>query len=397
MKKIIFGGCIISSIICSCICSCSSKTTNDGSQIQATTVSTTSAQTEIEETTSLTFSTTQNTEPSTYEKMKYDFHVETVSADSIYNTEIITMPETINGFDYGLCDLNDDKIVVQIYNDNSEEIYSEYGLFDIDSFTYKKIVSDSDYLYFLSARENDYVFLRQSDDIFSLEYYNSDIPEFKVMMYINDDLYLDEQSVTFYNDRILFDISTSSTVSIYKYNINTAKTNIFLNDAFHPFVYNNNLKYLAVNEETKLCEKVVDCSDNSEYPIKNDDLYDIIIGTTDSSFGITTIYSDVDQNDYSMEVVELKNDGSSSTILSTQFGAYEIISSLCKNSFCVGWFDWTGDDSSPCVYDIKHKKLVLFDCLEDCYYSTFLGENINLIYDDLNFDKNREICIFSPK
>lgn len=396
MKKI-FGGCIITSMICSCICSCSSKTTNESSQIQATTASTTSSQTEIEETTSLSESTTQNTEPSTYEKMKYNFHVETVSADSIYNTEIITMPETINGFDYGLCDLNDDKIVVQIYNDNSEEIYSEYGLFDIDSFTYKKIVSDSDYLYFLSARENDYVFLRQSDDIFSLEYYNSDISEFKVVMYINDDLYLDEQSVTFYNDRILFGISTSSTIAIYGYDINTAKTNIFINDAWRSSVTNNNLKYLAVNEETKLTEKVVDCSDNSEYPIKNDDLCDIIIGTTDSSFGITTIYSDVDQNDYSMEVVELKNDGSSSTILSTQFGAYEIISSLCKNSFCVGWFDWTGDDSSPCVYDIKHKKLVLFDCLEDCYYSTFLGENINLIYDDLEFEENRQICIFSPK
>ena len=145
MKKNIFGGCIIASIMCSCISSCSSKTTNNDSQVQTTIASTTSSQTEIEETTSLSESTTQNTEPSTYEKMKYNFHVETVSADSIYNTEIITMPETINGFDYGLCDFSDDKIVVQIYNDNSEEIYSEYGLFDIDSFTYKKIVSDSDY------------------------------------------------------------------------------------------------------------------------------------------------------------------------------------------------------------------------------------------------------------
>ena len=397
MKKILFGGCIIASIICSCICSCSSKTTNNDSQVQTTIASTTSSQTEIEETTSLSESTTQNTEPSTYEKMKYNFHVETVSADSIYNTEIITMPETINGFDYGLCDFNGDKIVVQIYSNNQGEDCSEYGLFDLDSFTYEKIVSDSDDLYFLCARENDYVFMRLSADVWTLEHYNSDTSKSKIMMYLKDDLYFDARSVAFYKDKILFDIQTTSSVSIYEYNINTAKTNIFLNDAFHPFVYNNNLKYLAVNEETKLCEKVVDCSDNSEYPIKNDALYDIIIGTTDSSFGITTIYSDVDQNDYSMEVVELKNDGSSSTILSTQFGAYEIISSLCKNSFCVGWFDRTGYDSSPCVYDIKHKKLVLFDCLEDCYYSTFLGENINLIYDDLEFEENRQICIFSPK
>ena len=95
MKKNIFGGCIIASIMCSCISSCSSKTTNNDSQVQTTIASTTSAQTEIEETTSLSESTTQNTEPSTYEKMKYNFHVETVSADSIYNTEIITMPETV--------------------------------------------------------------------------------------------------------------------------------------------------------------------------------------------------------------------------------------------------------------------------------------------------------------
>ena len=95
MKKILFGGCIITSMICSCICSCSTKTTNNDSQVQTTIASTTSSQTEIEETTSLSESTTQNTEPSTYEKMKYDFHVETVSADSIYNTEIITMPETV--------------------------------------------------------------------------------------------------------------------------------------------------------------------------------------------------------------------------------------------------------------------------------------------------------------
>lgn len=394
MKKIIFGGCIIASIMCSCISSCSSKTTNESSQIQATTASTTSAQTEIEETTSLSESTTQNTEPSTYEKMKYNFHVETVSADSIYNTEIITMPETINGFDYGLCDFNGDKIVVQIYSNNQGEDYSEYGLFDLDSLTYEKIVSDSDDLYFLSARGNDYVFWRESDDVWSLEYYNSDTSEFKIMMYLNDDLYFDERSVAFYKDKILFDIQTTSSVSIYEYNINTAKTNIFLNDAFHPFVNNSNLKYISVNEDTK---KVVDYSDNSEYPIKNKDLNNMIC-TSDSSFGLTTIDGEDGRDDYySMEVVELKKDGSCDTILSTQFGALELITSLCKNSFCVGWFDWTGDESSPCVYDIKERKLVLFDCLKDCYYSTYLGDNIGLIYDDLEFEENRQICIFSPK
>ncbi|MBR6647228.1 MAG: hypothetical protein IKL09_06915, partial [Clostridia bacterium] len=223
-------------MICSCICSCSSNKTNEDSQIQATTASTTSAQTEIEDTTSLTSSTTQNTEPGTYEKMKYNFHVETVSADSIYNTEIITMPETINGFDYGLCDFNGNKIVVQIQNNNQGEDYREYGLFDLDNLTYEKIVSDSDDLYFLSARGNDYIFLRESDDVWSLEYYNSDTSEFKIMMYLNDDLYFDERSVAFYKDKILFDIQTTSSVSIYEYNINTSETNIFLNDVFHPFV-----------------------------------------------------------------------------------------------------------------------------------------------------------------
>lgn len=399
MKKILFGGCIITSMICSCICSCSSNTTNEDSQIQATTASTTSSQTEIEETTSLSESTTQNTEPSTYEKMKYNFHVETVSADSIYNTEIITMPETINGFDYGLRDFNGDKIVVQIYSNNQGEDYSEYGLFDLDSLTYEKIVSDSDDLYFLSARGNDYVFWRESDDVWSLEYYNSDTSEFKIMMYLNDDLYFDERSVAFYKDQILFDIQTTSSVSIYEYNINTAKTNIFLNDAFHPFVYNNNLKYLAVNKDTKKCEKVVDCSDNSEYLIKNDYVCDIAIGIGDSSYGLTSIEdeSSSDFCNYYTEVVELKNDGSCVPIISTQFGSGEQITPLCINSFCVGWFDWTGDENQPCVYDIKDEKLVLFDCMKDCYYSTYLGDNIGLIYDDLEFEENRQICIFSPK
>ena len=399
MKKILFGGCIITSMICSCICSCSTKTTNNDSQVQTTTVSTTSAQTEIEETTSLTFSTTQNTEPSTYEKMKYNFHVETVSADSIFNTEIITMPETINGFDYGLCDFNGDKIVVQIYSNNQGEDYSEYGLFDLDSLTYEKIVSDSDDLYFLCARGNDYVFMRESDDVWSLEYYNSETLKFKIMMYLNDDLYFDERSVAFYKDKILFDIQTTSSVSIYEYNINTAKTNIFLNDAFHPFVYNNNLKYLAVNKDTKKYEKVVDCSDNSEYLINNDYICDIAIGIGDSSFGLTSIddESNPDFFNYFMEVVELKNDGNCVPIISTQLGSGEQITPLCINSFCVGWFDWTGDENTPCVYEIKDKKLVLFDCLNDCYYSTYLGDNIGLIYDDLEFEENRQICIFSPK
>lgn len=392
MKKVFFGGCMIAAILCSC----SSKMTNENSKIQTTTSSQTTICNESEATTSSDL-TSPTADATGFSKCTYNTYYDTISAETIYNTDIVTMPDTINGYNYSLCDVKDNKIVIQI-NNYDEGTYSEFGLFDTDDFSYEKIVSASEELFYVCSRKNEYVFEKFSDDVCSLVYYNSESSEFKTMIFLTDELCTVERAVTFFNDHILFEVHTPEDVSIYEYDINSGNTHIYLNNAMRPYVNGDYLKYIHIDPNTNIYDKIVDCHDNSEVQIKNDNIYDLIC-TRDSAFGITVIYDESyhDPMNYFMEVIELKDDGNYDTIISNQLGSGELIESICHNSFCVGWDDWTGDVSSPCVYDINEKKIVLFDCLEDCYYSPLLGDNINVMYYHSNFKTDHKVCIFKQK
>lgn len=397
MKKVFFGGCIIAVILCSC----SSKMTDENSEIQTTTSFQTTIYNESDATTSSDL-TSPTADATGFSKCTYNTYYDTISAETIYNTDIIIMPDTINGYNYSLCGVKDDKIVIQI-NNYDEGTYSEFGLFATDDSSYEKIVSASEELFYVCSRKNEYVFEKFSDDVCSLMYYNSESSEFKTMMFLTDGKSTTERAVTFFNDNILFEIHTPEDVSIYEYDINSGNTHIYLNNAMRPSVNGDYLKYIHINPNTNICDKIVDCHDNSEFQIKNDNLCDLIC-TRDSVFGITVTYDESyseSHNDpytnYFMEVIEVKDDANYDAIISTHLGDGELIEGICHNSFCVGWFDWTGRHSSPCVYDMNEKKIVLFDCLEDCSYSTYLGDDINVIYDKTNFQTDHKVCIFKQK
>lgn len=329
----------------------------------------------------------------------YQIYTDVIYSEEIYNIQNINLPAEINGFSYYVYGLKNDRIVVSLNKEENSGGYTgEYGLYDPSSDSYEKIASDLFNCIMIGSYNNLY-FLNFiiNENNSSLQMFNSDTNKFITLYNSTEGRYLHSNEVAVYDGKCYFDAYTSSdrdNCIIYEYDIESDELVIFAENAMSPKVNNNNLWYLSYDSKTKVVEKFINHTTGASFE-NHDNLLIKTIYSNNSIFTVTN--KNIGSMDSFYVLKENSSDGDDRLILATIPGEGEILEQFQVNNFCIGWYEVTGEASTPCVYDINSKKTVLFREIPNCHYQTFLDDNSGLIMDPYDFKKNHQIWLFKPK
>ncbi len=386
------------------LCSCESKQQEPESVVsekETKIVQTDAAVTEPAATEETTVTSENTTTEVTYDgEISYDLYVDAVSADELYNYEIIELPSTINGMAYFLCDYINGKIMVCLNKEESADHYvCDYGLYDYKTGDYTTIVPDVKNYSFLGSYENKYFFNKsESADSESLVMFNADNNEYTTIFNSVNGCSLKAYDLALYEGKVYFDAFTSSEKNnsrIYVYDIAADELDIFSENTMLPKASKSDLFYLSYEPGAQYCDKMINMSSNKVIDILNKRI-EVYACFRNRVFAV--IDGDVSDPYAGFDVVkELSPSADDRRIIATRSGEGELLSNIKSNDFCISWFDITGCDSTPCVYDIENDKIAVFSDMPMCYYRTYLDENSGILFDEMNFTSNHQVCVFEPK
>lgn len=328
--------------------------------------------------------------------VSYDISGDAVQANLMYNTEMVFLPESVDGKSYFPCGINNNKVIIAVnIVDTLDEYICEYGLLDPVDNSYEVLITNKKDTYYNCSYGDYYVFNLYQTDMNSLEYYNSQTKKSNIIFnYINDFTITENQPII-YDGKLYFDVYTTPDrdyIDLYEYDFTSGELVKKVENAAIPMASASGLKYVNFDYYENGADKIVTFSDKSEFSILNKRLMDLVC-VGDEVFGLAN--EETGGKGSITKFQRLQEGDNDITILSTALG--ELLHSLIANDFCVAWNDETGGDNSPCVYDISSNKIVVFDDMEKCYYRTFLQRDKGLIFDVMKFNETHQICLFSPK
>lgn len=338
----------------------------------------------------------------------YDIMVDTIEADLLYDTKIVTLPENIDGKDYDPCGYYNDKIIVSIVEfERQKDIFYEYYIIDSDTNDYEVLIPRTKSMRYICSYEKFHIFYSNQGEVPSLQCYDFQNGEYSTIFN-----YLEESDSNYnfsssdpviFDGKLYFDVYKEKDTDgipelidtqLYEYDFESKNLVKKFDHATVPMISSDGIKYVNYDCENKKCDKIITVNDESELDI-SDLRLSHLVGINGEVYGITNKES-VDKYGYVTQLQRLESDNND-TIFSTISGEGEILESLVANDFCVAWRDETGSDSTPCVYDVSTDKIVIFDNMEKCYYRTLLQQGKGMIYDVMNFNKTHQVCLFDPK
>ena len=389
---------------CSVLSSCSNnkavsyESAHDTEQ-ESTVVSTTV--TEAEAFTTETVKTTEKkrTQTTYGDEITYDVYSDAISADELYNVEKIEMPDSIDGMKYNICDYNDGKIVLGLIKEQNADTYvCDYGTYDYKSSSYEPLITDLSDAYCIASYKNYYFFIiSENDTIESLKVYNSDTNQLITVYNSMDECSLKEYKLAFCDEKCYFTTYTSSERNnsrIYEYDMVTDKLIVYIENAMMTRTSGKNVFYASYESGAKKCNKLVNKKSGDIFDIHNEDIMDYVC-CGDRAYAI--INGDISDIHDTYEIIKEIKPTSGDNILASKEGFGEIFNDMSSNEFCIGWYDITGIESEPCVYDVKNEVIAVFGNIPRCYYRTYLDDNAGLIFDEMNFHNTHQLYLFEPK
>ena len=326
---------------------------------------------------------------------EYNLNADTVLAEELYDCSYYTMPDTINSYEYNICGVYEQKPIVVLYPSeiNCETPEMEYGIFDPEEGKFSSLIDDCENTFYLCSNERYLVFTTSENDIDSIYYYDIQTQTKNPFFYYADGISKTADSPIINGNNIYFDVYTyndDGTVCIpmvYKYDIDTGELILIHENAMKPMYTDNTLKIITYNEVSKEYDMIVNVSQADDNGFQNKDSVRDISCCGNDIFAITS------DTGHDCSVKNLKEDN---VILSTFSENGDLISNMAANEYNVIWYDITGNENIPCIFNVAANKIVTFNKITPCYYRTFINQKYGLILNTTS-GPNYEICLFSAK
>ncbi|MDO5558427.1 MAG: hypothetical protein Q4F95_02390 [Oscillospiraceae bacterium] len=325
---------------------------------------------------------------------KYDIKTDTIQAEDIYDCSYFTMPETINGYNYFISGINQNKLIVALSQSGQEEehIDYQYGLYDLTNDSYCAVTDFMTDAFYLCSDERYWIFSSITDEVTSYIYYDTETQTSGTIINFVNDITQTADGPIINGNRIYFDVyktidDNTAIPMVYEYNSEDQSLNLIYENAMKPMCSEDNLRVITYNEENQKYDRIISVTNPAEECFQNKDkLFDISC-SSGKIIGIVTDHG---------RTYSVKDLTSSQEILSTYEDNGDMLGNMAANDNFVCWYDITGENNTPCVYDTKYKKIVTFDNMSQCYYRTYIYDKYGLIFDQAS-GENFKICLFSIK